>query len=658
MINAETAENVRAARIMESFDMRKMFRILETLMLCSLLFLGAFIPVKAEGEDFDAFMEEEAVKRLAAEYIDFHFNVIDCEKFDLPKPEVKMPDISYEAFAEEAAELQESLDRLHTFDYESLDERQQHDYLAYEDYLTSTIALDRFPDYKECYNPHNGEYENMITNITEFSLYDRESADDYLTLMEDFPRMLGDMDEFTKQQAAKGHFMPDALLDEALESMQVFIDKGDENPLIVIYSNNIDKLEELSAEEKASYKEKNRELVVNRVFPALQKTRDVLESLRGSRSVSGSVYEYEDGRAYYEALADERCSSYDSLDEKRDYLAKCVKDFFAYLVRHIGNPLAKIKGLESPEAVLTYLNGHMEDFPEGPELNYTLSYLDPCVANPSVVAYYLPPVLDSVTNNVIRINGDNVKDDPNMLYMTLSHEGLPGHMYQFTWYYSQPDTTRLRHAINSIGYCEGWAQYVSRIMLLNSSLEEADADYIAINSLVGYTLQAYIDVLVNGYGYDAEALKADLNTLGINNMDEELNKIVEIVAGTPGQILPYGYGECRMWELHERVRGSLGEAFDPKEFHLQILKYGPRSYEVVESDLQHYVEGKGAEFKKEFTLFEYSATEKGASSIMMFFKKYYWVVIGGIILAAALGIFLLFLIIRGIIRLFTGKKKK
>ena len=29
-----------------------------------------------------------------------------------------------------------------------------------------------------------------------------------------------------------------------------------------------------------------------------------------------------------------------------------------------------------------------------------------------------------------------------------------------------------------------------------------------------------------------------------------------------------------------------------------------------------------------------------------------------IILAAALGIFLLFLIIRGIIRLFTGKKKK
>ena len=141
-------------------------------------------------------------------------------------------------------------------------------------------------------------------------------------------------------------------------------------------------------------------------------------------------------------------------------------------------------------------------------------------------------------------------------------------------------------------------------------------------------------------------------------MDEELNKIVEIVAGTPGQILPYGYGECRMWELHERVRGSLGEAFDPKEFHLQILKYGPRSYEVVESDLQHYVEGKGAEFQKEFTLFEYSATEEGASSIMMFLKKYYWVVIGGIILAAALGIFLLFLIIRGIIRLFTGKKKK
>ena len=79
---------------------------------------------------------------------------------------------------------------------------------------------------------------------------------------------------------------------------------------------------------------------------------------------------------------------------------------------------------------------------------------------------------------------------------------------------------------------------------------------------------------------------------------------------------------------------------------------------MVESDLQHYVEGKGAEFKKEFTLFEYSATEEGASSLMNFLKKYYWAVIGGAILILVLVIFLFFLIIRGIIRLFTGKKKK
>ena len=93
MTAAETAEDSQTAGIMESFIMRKMFRILETLILFSFLFLGAFIPVNAVEEDFDAFMEEEAVKRLAAEYIDFHFNVIDNEKFDLPKPEVKLPDI-------------------------------------------------------------------------------------------------------------------------------------------------------------------------------------------------------------------------------------------------------------------------------------------------------------------------------------------------------------------------------------------------------------------------------------------------------------------------------------------------------------------------------------------------------------------------------------
>ncbi len=44
--------------------MKKMLRILQALLLSLFLTAGAFVPIMAENEDFDAFMEEEKILRL------------------------------------------------------------------------------------------------------------------------------------------------------------------------------------------------------------------------------------------------------------------------------------------------------------------------------------------------------------------------------------------------------------------------------------------------------------------------------------------------------------------------------------------------------------------------------------------------------------------
>ena len=274
------------------------------------------------------------------------------------------------------------------------------------------------------------------------------------------------------------------------------------------------------------------------------------------------------------------------------------------------------------------------------------------------MAYYMPTPLDDVTSNVIRINGGIVNDDPNTLYYTLAHEGLPGHMYQFTWYYSQ-DINPLRHTINATGYTEGWAQYVERIMLLRSPLSTDDSEFLSCNVYLGYIMQAYADILVNGYGYDARQLSAAMEAAGFSGMKEEdLQEIIDTVSAAPGQILPYGFGLCKMWEYNERVHASLGNDFNLEDFHLQILTNGPRPFEVVESDLQKYVEGKGQTFVKDFKLFELSATENSMGSIVSFVSKHIMLIIGALILLAVLVLWLLFKLIRWIIRKITGKSNK
>ncbi len=637
--------------------MNNISRILTVLFLSALTVLGSLLPVRADDSEFDVFLENEFKKFMQAEYLDLHFGVKDYRSYGLEKPAVAMPSYSYEKFAESVSRLQASLDQLHQFDYASLDEAHQHDYLVYEAYLKNCIARNSYPDFIECYNPYSGDYSDLITIMTEFIPYSREDAEDYLTLTADYARVLAEMDEFTRQQAAKGYFMSDATLDVQLKSMKDFIAKGEENPFIIIYGKNIDQLEDLSQEEKEQFKQRNRDLVLNSVYPAVEKSMQVLESLRGSRSISGSVYEYENGPAYYEALAIEKCSDDNSLEEKRDYLNKCLKDMMNYITMHIGSIDNAITDFSSPEEVLSYLGSHMEGFPAGPELKYTPSYLDPSVANPSVMAYYMQTPIDSVTDNVIRINANAVKDDINTLYYTLAHEGLPGHMYQFTWFYSQ-NPNPIRHIAGSIGYTEGWAQYVERIMLLRSPLSTRDGEFNACNVYLGYIMQAYADILVNGFGYTTAQLGAAMESCGFNIPEADLVPVFDTVAASPGQILPYGYGLCKMWEFNERVHTTLGDEFDLEEFHRQILTYGHRPFDLVESDLQKYTEGKGYELVSDFTLFEASATENIVSKIIQFVTDHIVVILIAAAAFMILILWLLFLLIRGIYRLITGKKPK
>ena len=85
---------------------------------------------------------------------------------------------------------------------------------------------------------------------------------------------------------------------------------------------------------------------------------------------------------------------------------------------------------KDPTEILNTLQGHLQEFPEGPEVTFTASYLDSSVANDGIVAYYMQPPIDDIVNNVIKINGDNVN----------STKRLPSLLMKIIW--SVPLTVR------------------------------------------------------------------------------------------------------------------------------------------------------------------------------------------------------------------------
>jgi hypothetical protein len=349
------------------------------------------------------------------------------------------------------------------------------------------------------------------------------------------------------------------------------------------------------------------------VIPSYKKARDTLAGLRGSRSV-GAKCEHSDGRDYYEWSSRYYCSSDDSMENKLAFITKAFKEGRMHYITVINsNPSlpggATIEDLESLDDVMDFLRGNMGGFPEGPDVDYTLSYLDPRITSDYTMAYYKHSPWDNIKRNIIRVNSKNV-GDINTLYYTLSHEGFPGHMYQMTWYQNS-DCNPLRHTIGAMGYQEGWACYVEKIMLDRSSLDMVSAEELAFNDFLSYLMYAGADIAVNGLGYDKEQLRLWLNEIGMG--DDFTDDLYDAAISTPFMYLPYGYGCAKFWELRERTQSALGDKFDMEDYHLQLLTNGPRSFDLIESDLKTYVESQGCVWPEDYTFFASEKTEADES---------------------------------------------
>ena len=237
----------------------------------------------------------------------------------------------------------------------------------------------------------------------------------------------------------------------------------------------------------------------------------------------------------------------------------------------------------------------MKDLPALDDVKYTVSYLDPSIASPSVSAYYVTPPVDDLSNNVVKINGDNVSD-VNDLYSTLAHEGFPGHLYQTVEYYSHDSISPLRYITDPIGYTEGWAMYAETLGWSVAPVSKNAAAMQCVSITMNYVLDAAADLGVNGLGWSVHDLEKYLDDLGFNS--EIAQDLYDFVTLQPGVILPYGYGVAKILTLRQEVRTELGDDYSVSEFNECILKGGARPFQKVEADVDQMLKEHGVSVEK------------------------------------------------------------
>lgn len=529
--------------------------------------------------------------------VSFHRYIDDPSKFGVDPDSVPMTlgEFTEEDSLKFTQEASFFLDRLNAINREQLPQDKQFSYDVLHDLLES-YALDS-TEFEYIYEPlteYSGIHSYLPLSFALFELKDTSDVEDYLTLLADVPRYMGQILAYEQKRAELGMFMTKDALNAILKQCKSIIDSRDNSFLYATFNDAIDQLTTLTPEQAQAYKDRNASLLKNEFISSYQTLYDGLNALRKScRSYEkAAVYTEVQKRFFEYSMQDAGCNSL-SVEEALEML-KAELNYLLYdsVSIKIYRPNIKDAGDSLPNGIssgntqtdLDYLQSMISPIlPELPEHTLSIVAVPEELQKQFAPAAYVIPALDDWTENTIYIN--TAEEDPTML-LTLAHEGYPGHMYQYVYQRSLDNVGLLQRAANFGGYAEGWAQFSK--FLVTEYQKQYDEDYVRYmfeyDIYANSILPAIISILVNYYGYSEKAIESYINGLGLNG-NEVASDFYKMVVDQPYYDFEYAIGYAQLAQLYRDELSDLGSNFHMDKFLKAYLDLGPGNFDLIKEQM-------------------------------------------------------------------------
>lgn len=541
---------------------------------------------------FEDFLMEEFQDSFEDNMVMLHYTLKNPENYDIEKPEKAFTPLSQEYNEACKEELMETQKELSTIDKTLLTKNQQIQYETLDKYLSQQIALSDYPQFIHVLGPNTGISSNLPLTLAEYTFYTEEDVKDYLSILPQIPSLLEDAYQWEESQTQQDYGLSDFEIQDTIEQIDTFLGDSEENLLITTFCDRIEGVDGLSKDQKKCYETNNGQLISTIVLPAFEALKSNLTSLKKSAPEGKGLSCYKNGDEYYELLIQSMTFSDRSIDtliktmEKR--LGQLTKRILkvsktspeAYQIFYTTDQYTS----DTPEQMLDSLKEAMKkDYPELDDITYRIEPIPDALKNNSTAAYYMVPPLDSPTENRIYY-GSNAGSSAS-LFMTLAHEGYPGHLYQQN-YLLKNGLHPIYYAMDITGYKEAWAYYVEIDTADYCDFGSYDEEYHdSLTELhrcdleFSYAISSLVDLYVNGKGYTKEQVAALLEKYGLDSTSG--TAFYEFAIEEPGAYLQYYVGYLELLTIRQEEEKALGDSFDEKTFHTEILDYGPCYFDTL-----------------------------------------------------------------------------
>ncbi|MEO0500064.1 MAG: DUF885 domain-containing protein [Pseudomonadota bacterium] len=171
------------------------------------------------------------------------------------------------------------------------------------------------------------------------------------------------------------------------------------------------------------------------------------------------------------------------------------------------------------------------------------------------------------------------------------HEGSPGHHFQISLARENEALPDFMRFGGNTAYVEGWALYAETLGDELGLFTDPYQRFGHLNDEMLRAMRLVVDTGLHskGWGRD-QAIDYMLENSGMTRTEAVAE--VERYIAIPSQAVAYKIGALKIVELKERAQAAMGDAFDPREFHAQILMTGALPLPILERKIDDWIASK------------------------------------------------------------------